>query len=212
MLLDGIQIEEIARLEPGEAYFYTEGLHSPRRVRCLNANAYLRLSDHVDAASITAIISKEDWFIQDRTDRIAEVRNQLVETNELLEQIGSWCKNNAFPALNNLYDRWKAVQSQVASAESSSFGQQCEDIIEDCVVFQDLIHEKSRCFTNSAAQYARMSQAVAGDHEDLQLLVDQLKTRWNEVEQPQLVSLYNRLEELETDVRNSIARQEETSM
>ena len=47
MLMGGTEMEEIARLQPGEAYFYTEGLYLPRRVSSLNANAYLGLTDFV---------------------------------------------------------------------------------------------------------------------------------------------------------------------
>ena len=69
MLLGDTEIEEIARLKPGEAYFYTEGLHLPRRVRCLNANKYLELEDFIDANSITSIITEEDWFINNKIQR-----------------------------------------------------------------------------------------------------------------------------------------------
>ena len=63
MLFGDTEIEEIARLEVGEAYYYTEGLHLPRRVRCLNAYLYLGLGDFVDADTIVSHIAGEEWFI-----------------------------------------------------------------------------------------------------------------------------------------------------
>ena len=209
MLLDGIQIEEIARLEPGEAYFYTEGLHSPRRVRCLDANAYLGLLDYVDAPRMAALLSKEDWFAENRTDRIAEAGRLLAETNEVLEQISAWCKDKAAPAMGGLYDRWQAACAETASGQLSAVRQQGEDIIKHCVVFQDLIHEKTQCFMKSADRYARISRALVGDHENLQSVADELKARWIKTEQPQLASLYHKLETLETGVRNMIAAEDE---
>lgn len=200
MLLDGIQIEEIARLEPGEAYFYTEGLHSPRRVRCLDANAYLGLSDYVSADPLAALLSQEDWFAQNRT---------LAEVCGLLAQTSAWCLKEAGPALGNLQDNWKTACLEAASAKSSSFRQQGDNIIQDCVLWQNRVYEKSQCFTNLAARYARMSRALVGDRKDLPSVAGKLKARWNDTEWPQLRSLYHGLEELETRVRNMITAEEE---
>ena len=205
MLLDGLQIEEIARLEPGEAYFYTEGLHSPRRVRCLNANSYLRLADHLDAPSTAAIISKEDWFVQNKTARlVAEASSVLEETHELLEEISAWCKQNASPALIDLYDRWSAACSEASSTESPSFLQQCEGIIADCVAFQNMVDENRRRFTDSADRCMRANSALGPEGQDLKDLMGTVAERWNEVEKPQLESLYTSLEGLETTVRDAI--------
>lgn len=46
MLLNGEQINEMARLPVGEAYVYHEDLHSPRRTKSLNAEKYLNLKDN----------------------------------------------------------------------------------------------------------------------------------------------------------------------
>jgi len=212
MLLNGIQIEEIARLEPGEAYVYTEGLHCPRRVRCLDANAYLHLSDQVDAASMADMIANEDWFARNTAGRVAEARNLLADMTEMLEQISAWCERKALPALDGLYNRWKSTCSEATSAGSPTFHQQCNDILQDCTVFQDMIHEKIQCFTKSADRYAQMSRALSADLTDLQAIADQLKTQWNEIQQPQLASLYDKLEQLETDVRNAMLRPEESEI
>ena len=204
MLLDGLQVEEIARLEPGEAYFYTEGLHSPRRVQCLNANAYLHLADHIDAPSIAAIISKEDWFVQNRTARLAEANSILEEMFELLEEISSWCKQKASPALIDLYDMWRDSCSEAALAESPSFRRQSDDIVANCIVFQNMIDENRRRFMNSADRCRRANKSLGPDSKYLQDLMDTVAERWNEVEQPQLELLYTGLGELETTVRNAI--------
>jgi ribosomal protein L40E len=65
MLLAASEIQELARLRPGEAYFYSEGLYQPRRVRCLNANAYLHLdaiTSEMMGAGIVDYIGSTDWF------------------------------------------------------------------------------------------------------------------------------------------------------
>jgi len=78
MLLGGTEIEEIARLKTGDAYFYTEGLHLPRRVRCLSANEYLQLGDFADPALILSLIKSERWFFENRINRVG-IRRTISE-------------------------------------------------------------------------------------------------------------------------------------
>lgn len=78
MLLDKHQAEEIARLKPGEAYYYTEGLHLPRRIRCLNSNDYLQLQDFIDAGQLLSLIDTDDWFV-DNTIKRPGVRKYIMD-------------------------------------------------------------------------------------------------------------------------------------
>jgi len=92
MLLGDVEIEDISRLSPGEAYFYTEGLHRPRRVRCLNANEYLRLGDYPDNASIISHIDKDDWFFLNRPDSaqlfLTRLRESLGRAKDAIKAAG----------------------------------------------------------------------------------------------------------------------------
>ena len=71
MLMGSVEIEELARMSVGEAYFYTEGLHRPRRVRCLNSAAYLDLEDRAlpVGADIIPYLEGDQWFIDARSAR-----------------------------------------------------------------------------------------------------------------------------------------------
>jgi len=81
MLLDAMEMEEIARLDVGEAYFYTEGLHRPRRVRCLDAHEYLNLGDYPDSSSLVSYIADEDWFFPKRQHyRTIELSREVSQT------------------------------------------------------------------------------------------------------------------------------------
>ncbi|GMU20520.1 MAG: hypothetical protein AMXMBFR13_06170 [Phycisphaerae bacterium] len=62
MLLGATEIEELARLSPGEAYFYSEGLYKPRRVGCLNANSYLCLAETPIGSAIERYLQGNVWF------------------------------------------------------------------------------------------------------------------------------------------------------
>ena len=112
MLLGGTEIEEIARLKPGEAYFYTEGLHLPRRVRCLNANIYLELEEFIDANSITSIIQEEDWFVNNRIQRTG-----LRKTLQLILQQGRELAAEYHKISLNISDRCTTMFVNKATAK-----------------------------------------------------------------------------------------------
>lgn len=71
MLMGPTEIEELARLGPGTAYLYTEGLHRPRRVRCLNSAAYLQLPERVVpvGTAIVKDLESDEWFLEARAQR-----------------------------------------------------------------------------------------------------------------------------------------------
>lgn len=78
MLLGSTETEEIARLSPGEAYFYTEGLHLPRRVRCLNANAYLKLGPPPSGLEILQYMCDDAWHLDCQERRAMTVLDVLL--------------------------------------------------------------------------------------------------------------------------------------
>lgn len=75
MLLNGQQVEELARLRVGEGFFYNEKLHSPRRVRCLNAYEYLGLSEKMypDSKIVTSYLYLDNWFQQVLIDQLVHI-------------------------------------------------------------------------------------------------------------------------------------------
>jgi hypothetical protein len=94
MLLDGSQVEELARLNPGEAYVYTDGFHVPRRTKALDAADYLGLRGRYPAgASLIDHLGKNEWVrsvlladltsLEDRDDawrsRLRRSRDGIVE-------------------------------------------------------------------------------------------------------------------------------------
>ncbi len=88
MLMGKMEIEQIARLSPGEAYFYTEGLYRPRRVRCLNSNAYLGLEDKEIpiGAEVLRFLEKDEWFIGGNVKRAMMALIDLFERQSELSK------------------------------------------------------------------------------------------------------------------------------
>ncbi|MBT4818835.1 MAG: ATP-binding protein, partial [Lentisphaerae bacterium] len=61
MLLTQVEEEDLARLRPGEAFFFTEGLYAPLRIRTVNLHQDLDLAPPSDC-ELGRIIRREPWF------------------------------------------------------------------------------------------------------------------------------------------------------
>ena len=96
MLLGETEIEEIARLSPGEAYLYTEGLHRPRRVRCLDANKYLKLSETPDNQLIRSRIEGDAWFTQNTAQYVTGLLDFLWSATDAASEAITCHENRLF--------------------------------------------------------------------------------------------------------------------
>jgi len=88
MLLQGEQMEEIARLEPGHAYYFTEGLYAPLQINGLDAQTFLRLNEKSppDSIRLHDTIAEEEWFIRLKKQRYGEKVQALAETLNLFDK------------------------------------------------------------------------------------------------------------------------------
>ena len=77
MLFGPMELEEIARLRPGEAYLHTEDYHGPRRIRTENLAAQLNLGPPPLGDALVPHICHDDWFISDWISRSADELQQL---------------------------------------------------------------------------------------------------------------------------------------
>ncbi|MFH1614958.1 MAG: hypothetical protein ABIG61_07730 [Planctomycetota bacterium] len=82
MLLDGSQMQDIARFGPGEAFLFTEGYHYPRRIKTINLHEQFDLSTIHDD-ELHQMLSTEDWFIQARIQR---VKDELFQFNDCINR------------------------------------------------------------------------------------------------------------------------------
>lgn len=71
MLFTNIEMEDIARLTSGEAFFSTEGYYGPRRIRTVNLHSKINLSREPSDDELLALISGEEWFKRGSERRIA---------------------------------------------------------------------------------------------------------------------------------------------
>jgi len=82
MLFGDTESEEIARLTTGEAFFFTEGYHGPRRIRTINLHEKLRLPPAPSDAELRELLETEPWFPETQERRVS---CELVQLREQLE-------------------------------------------------------------------------------------------------------------------------------
>lgn len=85
MLLSPTDFEDLARMQPGEASFFTEGMYKPRMVRCINSNAFLGFIDEEKYpptnSDLLELLEPEGWFYKvlenDTLGELARIEQQL---------------------------------------------------------------------------------------------------------------------------------------
>ena len=87
MLFGPVELEEIARMLPGEAYLYTEGFHGPRRIRTPDLSSRLGLGRSPVGAELLPIIQDEAWFVQGSTLRMEMEAEQLLEAMDEFDRV-----------------------------------------------------------------------------------------------------------------------------
>ncbi len=182
MLLGGTEIEEIARLKPGEAYFYTEGLHLPRRVRCLNANAYLKLTDFIDGASITSIISQEDWFAENQKNRAHAFRKNL---SLLLDKaLDAAVKQES--DLANLQNRYEKIAEDKEYQEDGIFKKNAGLFGEDLSYHRNLANDTLDSFEARFEAFAAFSR---NNGDGLTKTAELIFNRWEKQVRSRLIEI-----------------------
>ncbi|MCP4612955.1 MAG: ATP-binding protein [Planctomycetes bacterium] len=182
MLLGGTEIEEIARLKPGEAYFYTEGLHLPRRVRCLNTNIYLKLTDFIDATSIVAVITEEDWFNDNKKNRMSALRKTLSKALE--DARSAAVKHDA--ALKSLLRQYEEITEEKQYESEGEFKKKSGRLKEDSAYYDTSVGETIDAFD---ARFDTLSSFSQNSSDGLTKVAELIFNLWEEEIRPQLIEL-----------------------
>lgn len=180
MLLGGTETEEIARLKPGEAYFYTEGLHLPRRVRCLNANAYLKLEDFIDADSIVSIITEEDWFVDNKKSRMSALRKIL--SNVLEDARSSAIKYDS--ELRSLLRHREEITEEKQYEGEGEFKKKFDRLKEDSAYHRTIVDEAIDTFDT---QFDMLSTFSQNSMDSSTKVIEILFNRWEKDIRPNLI-------------------------
>ena len=77
MLVGAAELEDMARLRPGDGYLFTQGYFRARKIRTVNLHDKLDLSSDLSDGELLALIQEEEWFRQTATKRIGTELSQL---------------------------------------------------------------------------------------------------------------------------------------
>jgi len=136
------------------------------------------------------------------TTEVQEARENLAQIMEMLDGTAHWCANSGYTALSNLCEKWTKICRQAEPNDLAAFRGQCEDLLDDCAAFQTYVYKAGREFANRVENRLPLLEELAGDDEDSKSIGRQITERWNNVEKPQLLSLYIKSEQLEKGIRD----------
>jgi hypothetical protein len=176
MLLGNSEIEEIARLSPGEAYYYTEALYRPRRVRGLNAVEYLRIDEGSPTGTrILPFIANEEWYKDGLIRRahctISSIQDKyftgfydvLSEASRMLLTIKS--NTDATRQLEDPHQRADGLLSLSADIVEikKEFDQVHEALRREIALNQQRIEQASEIDTDLDSRYVKMLERYNSD-------------------------------------------------
>ena len=85
MLFGQTEFEEIARLGPGEAFYFAEGYHRPRKIQAINLHERFDLSVDVFNEKLSPYIKDNAWFQKFSLERSAIELDQLGNQMDLFD-------------------------------------------------------------------------------------------------------------------------------
>jgi len=139
MLMREPEQEELARLQPGEAYLYTEGLYRPRRIQGLGAHEYLALGHGTedgelppppDRQNFRSLIEDDDWYQRARNRRLHSVFSDVEAKANRLEDV---CEESA--------EILQDVRSELAALKSGQGQDEVESLLKSAMEMADTLDQ-----------------------------------------------------------------------
>ena len=138
----------------------------------------------------------------------SDIGNALKKLNLLVKpflKTQEWMLNQADQEINNLHEKWIKLCEETQTAESEKFHKECAKIIEECNLYQYEIIARSESMAEKTREQIPVINALTGDNEIVNDLLDQLIDKlWNISQRRYLSLIYNQSLELEKRIRNML--------
>ena len=108
MLLPGFQAEDLARLKPGQMYFFKEGFYRPIRIRTEDLRKELDLTKFPTDEELRQNISGERWFQDLAAMRVSTELDQLKEYMDQLDD----CKGRVAVKVTKLLEAYEFLRGE----------------------------------------------------------------------------------------------------
>jgi hypothetical protein len=117
MLFEDVEMAEIARLRPGQAYLYTEGYYGPRRIRTPDLKSDLDLPLAPSNSELAGCIRRESWF---REAALARAGDELPRLARALDRFDG-LRDSAHAEIRGLLKQ-SGTQAEHSDAGDSATG------------------------------------------------------------------------------------------
>jgi len=179
MLLGPTEREDLARLKTGEAFFFTEGYHRPRRLSTTNLHDQFDLDHSPPNGSILPYMEHDDWFRQAASERV------LCELTQLRERMDSFDEGrlklvNKFASLLALHHRI------VTRRESPVRPGRLQDLKREAQQLHRRITSAYRQFLRNSYKRYLPSTECAGEEPLIQEMRTDLISRFESVIEPDI--------------------------
>lgn len=174
MLFGPIEMEETARLQPGEAYFYTEGYFGPQRVRAPNLHAVLGLPDPPVGTALRPWIHEDPWFVAARKERLVAEAEQLKAEMDRFDALRTGVAARAAKLV-------AARPETLAMPSAKPRRSRLAELARDARVLRDELASAARTFSRDVYRPLLGEGASGASNKGLRALVGGLESRFRQV-------------------------------
>ena len=184
-LFGPMEIEEIARLKSGEAFFYTEGYHGPRKIQTENLHDRFDFSTEIVNENILSFIEVDPWFQESMEGRI------ILELTHIEEKMDQFNEERA--KINEKLGRYLSRYYQFISAtDGMIMSKQLGEVVNGIVNLKQKLMTSNKSFLRNTYNRYLPPEPMVG-------VKEQLIYEFRNV-------LVNRFELINTDVYNIVTR------
>ncbi|MEM1355019.1 MAG: hypothetical protein AAGH88_09060 [Planctomycetota bacterium] len=200
MLMDAGEHEELARLSPGEAFFFAEGYHGPSRIRTPDLSRVICPPAIASGHHLVPYLRDEAWYLE------ATIRRWAYGLDALETAIGQYDreKSRLHARVHGLLRRLQALRNHPRdSSRQRAASRLIEDFLSARSAAARLLHRLEREYitTASITDWPVESGEPGSDTEsdqiralaDLRSRRERLTGRWRRVVQPQNRELQKKL-------------------
>ena len=115
-----------------------------------------------------------------------------------------WCTHNAYRALRQLHEDWSSACRTADPAAPTEFRATCHDLLGNCEVLRMAIAQRAQRFAKSVSTGLPVLHALVQGDPDCRELTRTVIDDWNGKLQPDIVRLYECVEQLEDSIHGTL--------
>ena len=175
MLFGDVEMEDIARLPTGDAFFFPEGYFRARRIRTVNLHEQFDLNSELSDDELLAYIREEQWFKEAAANRISTELDQVKDYMDRFDRR----KNNIGRKVKNLLKVYEFIlepkNGQLKKRRLAALVRRLR------ALKRELITTYSQFMEGPYRRYSQLRDSLDTQDSDLNALVESLDNRFESV-------------------------------